>query len=672
MLRRLLLTVALLAPTVGATIGGSAAVHADDGLAVASTTSYTVDAASGVVHVRSEFTLSNTLPDEVQGAIINRHYFSGLTVPAPATSTNVIATTSTGAGLVVTTRPVPEATDFVLHEIEFDSNLFFPDTVHVNLSYDITGSPPRSENPSRVNPAYAAFEAFGIGDEGKVTVRVVVPAGFVVDLLGNDTTVSQENGSTVYTATDIPNPREFDIFVAARNDAALTSTDVSTPSGADFRLRSWPGDTVWAQFVTDEIHQGVPALAELVGQPWPIDGTVEVRQASTPYLYGYAGWFSAVRKEIEIGENLDPEVVLHELSHAWFSDEWFVQRWLSEGMAQVYSNQAVAALGGTASAPVAVDPTDPGKVALNDWGNPNFTDGADQVETYGYNAAFDVVQQMVDEVGDPTMRTVFAAIARHTIPYVGDLPAETVDGPADWRRFLDLVEEIGGATSARDLLEQYVVTADQAPLLADRAAARAAYRALATDGGEWAPPMVVRRTMTNWSFTEATGLIDAAEAVLALRTTLEQRSAELDVGYPDQFEADYEAADTDLSAVAAAVQDQIDAADAVLAAVGADARDDGLLATVGLWGTDVPALITSAKRALAAGRLDTARADAQRAVDTVDRAADDGTTRLLLAVGAVAVLIAVATFTTLLIRRRRAAGVPLDQPATGADDVTPD
>ena len=49
----------------------------------------------------------------------------------------------------------------------------------------------------------------------------------------------------------------------------------------------------WQAFVTTQIEQGVPVLGALLGQPWPIDKTVEVREAYTPYLYGYAGWFSA-------------------------------------------------------------------------------------------------------------------------------------------------------------------------------------------------------------------------------------------------------------------------------------------------------------------------------------------------------------------------------------------
>ncbi len=655
MLRRSLAALLPLTAAVVMLAPAAPLAHADDdGLTFENTTTYTIDAAASVVRVVADLTLTNTLPDQVKGNIINRRYFTGISFPVPSQAVNLAATTPSGRALRTTPRAVPGTDAYLVHDIDFASDLYYRESERVRVTYDITGLPPRSENPSRVNPAYAAFDAFGVGDDGKVTVRVVVPPGFVVDAFGSDAQQTVENGNTVYTATNIPNPDEFDIFISARNDGALTSTEVSTPDGDEFDVRAWPGDAEWQAFVTAQIEDGVPAMAELIGQPWPIDGSVEVRQAYTPYLYGYAGWFSARDKEIEIGEDLEQEVVLHELSHAWFSDDWFGDRWLSEGFAQVYSNKAVAELGGDVVEPTTIDDTDPGRVALNDWGDPNFTDGADEVEAYGYNASYDVVQRIVDEIGDDTMREVFAAIADRTIAYVGDAEPEDVNRSTDWRRFLDLVEELGGSTEARDLIEQYVADESQVTMLEDRDDAREQYAALDEHGDTWAPPFEVRERMNLWSFDEAAERIDEAEAVLTLRDELDDKAEQLGAEYPATFEADYEAADDDaLPEVGAAVQEQIDTADAVLAAVAAEAEDDGLFDTIGLWGTDLPADLAVATAAFEEGDHDAARAAAQEVVDTVEQAGSVGTKRALFSLGGLVLFIGLVVLVVVLVRRRR-------------------
>ncbi|MDO8363615.1 MAG: hypothetical protein Q7V88_12020 [Actinomycetota bacterium] len=678
MKRRFLITFLLaIAALPVAVLSSTQPAAAAGGLAISSTTTYTIDAQSGVVHVLAEMTFTNTIPDVRDGYYINRRYFTGFSLPAPAGALNPTATSSSGRGLGLNPRFVDGNTNYVVYDVDFASNLFYQQTARVNVAYDITGLPPRSQNPSRVNAAYAAFDAWGIGDDGKVTVRVVVPAGFTIDTFGDDAVVTEEFGYTVYTATNIPNPDEFNIFVSARNDGGLTDIDITTADGDVFNLRAWPGDTEWQQFVTTQIEDGVPVLVELVGQEWPIDESVEVREAFTPYLYGYAGWFSADDNELEVGEDLDAEVVLHELSHAWFNDELIQERWLSEGLAQVYSNMAVDDMGGDALEPHTIRSNDAGKVTLNQWPDPSFVDGADEVEEYGYNASFSVVQQIVDEVGEENMRAVLAAMVDGTLPYLGDAPAEQVSGVADWRRFLDLVEELGGATKAQELYEKWVATAAQRDMLEQRALARDDYHALAEAGGEWAPPEVVRRKMTLWAFENVDVLIGDANEVLALRDELDGKAAELESTYPADLEAAYEAADKNLDDAAAAVQAQIDTADEVLAAVAADQRDDGLFGKVGLLGTNLPGLLSDAKAAFAAGDHDLARAKAQEVLDTVRKAPDVGKTRSLwVGCGVLLFLLLLILLIVLLRRRKRRARAQLaaqeNAAAVGELDPTTD
>ena len=101
------------------------------------------------------------------------------------------------------------------------------------------------------------------------------------------------------------------------------------------------------------------------------------------------------------------------------------------------------------------------------------------------------------------------------------------------------------------------------------------------------------------------------------------------------------------------MQQQIDTADDVLAAVAADAADDGLLGKVGLLGTNLPALLDEAKAALANGDHDMARAKAQQVIDTVDTAPAVGRQRSLWVGGGVLLALLLATLMILLLRRRR-------------------
>ena len=100
------------------------------------------------------------------------------------------------------------------------------------------------------------------------------------------------------------------------------------------------------------------------------------------------------------------------------------------------------------------------------------------------------------------------------------------------------------------------------------------------------------------------------------------------------------------------MQEQIDTADQVLAAVAADAAKDGLLDRVGLIGTHLPELIDEAKTALASGNHDIARAKAQKVIDTVEKAPDVGKTRSLLVGGSVLLLLLLVTLLIVLLRRR--------------------
>ena len=532
---------------------------ADKGLTVASTYSYTVDPAANVVHVVAEMSFTNTVPNTIEGNYINKAYFTGFTVPLPVEAVNVAATQD-GAPISVTPDFVDGETAFFIEKLDFARNLFYNKTANVALTYDINGHPPRDEAITRVNAAYASFPAYGIGDEGKLTVRVVVPAGYVIDTFGDDAVMTTEGDATVYTATDIPQPDQFTLFISARADAALATED-RTVGDASFTVKSWPDDLAWKDFVDQHLDTAVPKLEELIGQPWKVRSAIVITEAVTSYLYGYAGWYNDGSQQLEIGENLDPEVLVHELSHTWFNNGWFDTRWIDEGLAQEYSDLANQALGEPAVAPEPIDPAAAGAQPLNTWGDNAI---AGEQEDYGYNASWFVIDSLVDEIGVEKMRAIFDSVANGYIPYPGHDQQQKFFVEQDWRMLLDLAENLGGSATARSLIEQYVVTPEEAPMLAARDAARAAYATLQAAGGAWAPPIGIRELMSGWRFDDATAHMTEATTVLAERDALQQTLDDLGVDIDPQIEASYEGADKDLVATSQLIADSETAAAAAI------------------------------------------------------------------------------------------------------------
>ncbi len=617
--------------------------HASD-FEVSGTFTYTVDPQSNQVHVSVDIEAKN---NDV------RHWvcYGGFSMAVPFTATNIVSNERTWPhNRIRTARPRvstwPDHPGFLLADVGFRLCAGWGSIRSITITYDLGGRPPRGDGTIRMNSAYFGFQAFTFGEPGRATLKVVAPSNYVVDTLDDQWQKASTNGITTYTRAAIPEPDKFAVFVAAHDDTALERSEVATADHNAFTVQSWPGDVQWQQFVTAQIQQGVPELQTLVGVPWPIDTAVAVRESATPYVYGYAGWFSATKHEIEIGENLDQEVVLHEMSHAWFNRNWFSDRWLDEGFAQVYSNLAVGKLGGTAHTPIEIATNDPGRVTLNDWSDPDFTDGAGDRERFGYNASFWVVQQIVDEIGVDKMQTVLKAVADGTPAYLGPDTAERTDAPTGWERFLDLVERVGGSKTATTLFQDQVVTAADRSLFDQRATAQSAYTALTTHGAEWAPPAVVRTQMGDWKFTYAAASINASEACLVLRDQLGAAVQEIGTTYTSELRSAYESASGPLDAVTAKIQVQLDLATVMLKAARADRSSHGILGSVGLLGNDIDATLNEARDAFARGDLATAEQRSRKVIDAVDGETSAG----LLRVGIAVALVAAAT---VLMRRRR-------------------
>ena len=256
---------------------------------------------------------------------------------------------------------------------------------------------------------------------------------------------------------------------------------------------------------------------------------------------------------------------------------------------------------------------------------------------------------------------IFAAGFAHSTAYPGKDTAETTTSASDWRRFLDLLESVGGSTKAASAFRAVVLNQTERGEVSVRATTRTTYASLATAGAGWFVPAGVRARMERWDFAGATEQMVAANAVLATRNTLRTEAAAAALTLPAGDEAAYEQAlsSVELAAVQRDEQRRLDTVRAIVAARTATAAPRNRVTRLGFWHRDGPEpLLGDASRALALDDTATATAAAAQATLMVTEAATLGRRRMRLGTTvAAALVLALALSIALLVvtagRRRR-------------------
>jgi len=605
-LRRLLAAIGL------AMLVALPAAASEHGQQIEADTTYFVRPEAGLVEVSTGFVITNTLPDKVTSEGRTRYFFESFSIPVPENVTAVEARDGDGGLLEVIMKPSTEQVRVMT--ISFP-RLFFEETILIGVSYSIPGAEPRSAAETRVNPAFAWFTAWAYGDPGLSRVSVEVPGGFVVETVGSFI------GDDLVAAA-IQAPHSWAAAISARRDEQLMRRSVG-----GVELRYWPGDEGWADFVAGIFSEGVPMLEDLIGQPWP-DGDLEVLESYGPSLRGYAGWYLPAEGRIEIGEDLNPSVTLHEATHAWFNAGLFSVRWINEGLAEVYARAALASLGLGPQLPAPPDEQAP--FALNDWAPAQES----EADPYGYAASHWVVYSIANEIGFDGLEQVLAASFAGTIPYATSNRSEAVDLPQDWRALLDRLENLAGSETAAGVFRKYVLTSEQASDLDQRAVARSEYAAFLESSGGWGAPLEARMALSQWSFDEFSGLIGEAREVLATRAEVDRRAALLGASLPSGQEI-FEG--SSLSTSAARFQTELEVVDLVIAASGPGVDDPGFIQSIGLIGADTD--LRPAITALEAGDLAVAERRARGVLSVYATAQDTGIERSLALSAVVSVLL---------------------------------
>jgi hypothetical protein len=630
------------------------ALAADD-IEVTTATRYTVDPEARRVRVVVDITAVNRKPNRVSGGTVTRYFYDGVNLGVQPEARNLRAT----QGGAATAIEVEKRKGFRLVSVDFRDNIYFGQTARVRLTFDLPGGEPRSESDVRVGEAFSTFMAWAFGDSG--TVRIEIPSSFRVDLSGGDLApVAGRDGLAAWTAST-SSPLDWYAWVNATDDTALTRDRLVLEGGDEVVIRGWPEDPAWRARVRRVLRDGVPELVRQVGLAWPVEGALTVTEVHTPLLEGYAGFYDAATDAITISEELDELTIVHEASHAWFNRSLFAERWITEGLADEYAARVLRELGLGYPGPGAVRRQGAVAFALAAWPPPApiETEEGDERERYGYDASWRVMRGILRIVGEAGMRDVLAAAADGTTAYRGDVPPEPTRLPNDWRRFLDLADELGAGSGVEELLRTWVLEEAATKPLGVRAEARLRYADLADDPNGWAPPVAVRQAMDRWVFADATAAIETSTAILGTRDELALQAAAEGLAPYEGLEAEYEGAAT--RSALAALDGRVDESLAVLGEVAAatdavEAPRDWLTG-FGLDGKDPEGELATARRAWEAGDAAAARTAAAGVVAALAAAPQAGRTRVLTyaAVGLLLVVVVGGLVIMVVVRRRGAA-----------------
>ena len=525
--------------------------------------------------------------------------------------------------------------------------LRYEDSVDIEVTYSL---PDSSDPQLRVRPSVVVFPAWGFGTASEV--RVSIPTGYEVRVDGDPLT--DEDGTLV--SGPIEDPSRWLALVTASRTPDLTSFDATIPldgGTADLSVRAFADDEAWGRSTLDLISRALPLLEAEIGLPYPRVGQLVLVETVSADASGFAEGAPG-GTELAIAFDQPPFTAIHQVSHVWLSPELIEARWLREGLAS-----AVAA---NVAAELEVElPYDPAAQAeeraeagfrLDAWPE----DADVDAEAYGYAASWAFVEALEEAVGADALRTVLARVARGIGPYqsadVAPDPATDPNAgaptPLTTRTFLDQLETVSG-TSLTDVFAERVLSEEDAALLPDREAARAAFDELIAAAGSWGAPDPVRASLGAWQFADAQALIDEAAAWLERRDALLEEMQAVGLSAPDRLHQAYRSYGGGPEAIA-----ELDAEGAVVEAYTSTAADvngeRSFLERIGMIGGQDPADQLS----IANGRF--AEGDLRGSMEAITEAqriqASAETGGIVRIASAALVALLVLALAVLLVRRR--------------------
>lgn len=653
-------------------VGSPTPALAADEIVTSASSTYRVVPDDGEVRVKVTQKVTNRIPNTTESYDCSYQYFdywdySWVTVPRTCSNTTRyyvndaylwveagakdLKVTSNGGSVKVKKDGTTD--NFRSYALTFP-RIYNGQTRTITATYTIPGGAPRSDTALRVNGAY--FDIWAISqptDTAKVTIKV--PEAFDVDTYGGPVTEKVADGVRTLSSGGVDDPTAYFVGITGTNPSGFVKEQVTTSGGRTVSILGWPGDDEWMTAIRGETAAAIPELEALIGQPLPGTGDIEVRETADSVLgEAYVATFDPEAQVAQVSEDFgEAGTVTHELAHAWFNDDLFAERWLSEGYAS-WIERATGTVSASCVAPV----TYPGEgsSSLTSWryAGPRATLTEFAVVAYQYDAACALVSRAAETIGVDRMRDVIGVLATPASAYEG--VSDRVPGaPVGWRDWLDAVDERGlRATGMPDsdvvaaLLTEFGI-ASEADLQV-RAQARSAFAELRDGPNDWAVPDAVARPMAYWEFDDAQRAIAFATEAYTMTARTESLLPSITAS-ESPIRASYEAA-TDAAALVEArdrASDQLEAATVVATATGASLVEFGPIEQIGLLGVDLPTLTADATIAVQAFDLAAAHSRAEEIHAIIAGAATSG----LIRIGIALVVIALAVVAVLVVRRRR-------------------
>ncbi len=521
----------------------AAAVEENPDVDTSAVYEYRADPDSNAINVTITLKVTADKPNSSTAGGYFQYYFEGYGLVLPKSASDLSITDGSGRDLNYEIEFEDDLFQTVV--FGFRRNIFFRQTATVVLNYNLVEDRDDEYSLVRANDAYIGLEVWTDPTLEEAEVNVITPPGFVRVNAGPDIIASQRfitevrEEEIVHSAVDV-DPEEFWAVLSMHRPDELVEESFDV-DGFEVNLRSWPGDQEWSEEAEESIQEGLPLLIDSVGLEWPLEDELTITESFDPTLAGYGGWYDSETEEISIGDDFDDHLMLHELSHIWFGDELFSERWITEGLADTYAADVVEAMGEDRPEPEKVSLLDSAALSLKTW-SPFLR--KPEVEQWAYPASWTVTEALVDELGKDTLDDVIEAAANDQISYLGDGDPEDSVAAGNWKRYLDLLENRGGGTNeeVQELFLDWVVVDGDKRVIETRNENRERYFALVERGDGWAAPIGLRTVMSQWVFSSAEEHMDGAEAVLDRRDDVIETLGPIDVELPDSLESGYEGA----------------------------------------------------------------------------------------------------------------------------------
>lgn len=576
---------------------------------------------------------------------------------------NVHATTASGNGLSASITERHEGYDVV--RVRLGTNVYHNQSYRFRLRYDLSGIGVDAADLTRADESFASLVviAHGTPDTAGQTVTVVLPAGFELGSTYGDIPDATVNsaGASVYSFGDVGT--DFFAVMTAQDFSKLNKVNLTATVGTnqvEVLLRGWADDQAWANEVGPLFEEGLPILSDKIGLPYDTEGSLIVDEVVSWVLGGYAGIFDPSTRIIQVANDADPFVILHEAAHAWFNGALVSERWAGEAFASWYALQAAPVLDVPTSG---YAPEDPGAVqfALEDW--PALGDATEDQEVYGYAASVYAASLLAARAGGdlPEVWQAVAAGEDAYQPQHAAAPERSAASAADDRHLLDLLEERTGDDFG-DIFSTWIFSSPVLGQLPARQQARTQYRAVVDHAGAWELPAEVRDDLEHWQFTPATESLTAADDVLDEWDEVSAAADDLELTPPDDIQTDFETGAWDAATTEA--EAELETIDHLAAADSALASEPGFVESIGLVGSDPAADLATAEAAYESGDLETATTSADAALATREQASGAGTLRLGVAGGGVLLIVIGGGSFWFLGRRRRPVPEPASEPVT--------